>query len=137
LRKLAGPTIEFLGQLSNQAITELYSQCKAFVFPGIEDFGITPLEAMASGAPVIAYAEGGALETVTEQTGVFFRPQTKESLISAILKIEQAEVSFVEEACRARAAGFSRKRFQNEFMNAIREAWVSAGKNLELLSGSF
>lgn len=137
LRKLAGPRIEFLGQLSNQAITELYSQCKAFVFPGIEDFGITPLEAMASGAPVIAYAEGGALETVTERTGVFFSPQTKEALMNAILKVERGDVSFIEADSRARAEEFSRKRFQKEFMDAIREAWVTAGKDLALLPEGF
>jgi glycosyltransferase involved in cell wall biosynthesis len=64
IAKLAGPTVELLGNLSNDAIADLYSKCKAFVFPGKEDFGITPLEAMAAGAPVIAFGEGGVIESV-------------------------------------------------------------------------
>lgn len=129
LRKLAGPTIEFMGQLSNDAITDLYSRCKAFVFPGLEDFGITPLEAMASGAPVIAYGEGGAAETVTEKAGVLFRPQTVEALVEAIEKVERGETGYSEADARARAREFSRERFQTEFVAAVREAWASAGKD--------
>jgi glycosyltransferase involved in cell wall biosynthesis len=133
LRKLAGPTVDFLGQLSNQAIAELYSKCRAFVFPGVEDFGITPLEAMAAGSPVIAYAQGGALETVTSSTGIFFEEQTVEALMEAVQKIEKGEVSFSEEDCRARAAEFSRERFQQELAKAIREAWIVGGKDPALL----
>lgn len=129
LRKLAGPTVDFLGPLSNAAITELYSKCRAFLFPGVEDFGITPLEAMASGAPVIAYGEGGAAETVTEKTGLFFRPQSVEALMEAVLKVERHEVTFSAEECRARAAWFSKERFQKELLAAIREAWANAGKD--------
>lgn len=88
-KKIAGPTIEFLGPLSNSSIADLYAKCKAFVFPGKEDFGITPVEAMAAGCPVIAFGEGGAAETVTEETGVFFTPQTQEALIEAVMKIEK------------------------------------------------
>ena len=130
LRGIAGPTIEFLGARSNEEIAALYSTCKAFVFPGAEDFGITPLEAMCAGAPVIAFAEGGATETVTERTGVFFSPQTVESMMDAILKIEQGTVSIHESDCRARAAMFSRDRFQKELAAVIRQAWTAAGKNV-------
>jgi glycosyltransferase involved in cell wall biosynthesis len=130
LRALAGPTIEFLGALSNEEIAALYSTCKAFVFPGAEDFGITPLEAMCAGAPVIAFAEGGAMETVTERTGVFFSRQTVESLTEAILKIEKGTVSIHESDCRERAATFSRGRFQAELAAVIRQAWMAAGKNI-------
>ena len=129
LSKLAGPTIEFLGALSNSAITEFYSKCKAFVFPGLEDFGITPLEAMASGAPVIAYGEGGASESVTNKTGLFFRPQTVEALIEAVLKFENGEVKFSPQDCRVRAREFSKERFQHEFAGAVCDAWTEAGKD--------
>lgn len=130
LRGIAGPTIEFLGALSNEEIAALYSTCKAFVFPGAEDFGITPLEAMCAGAPVIAFAEGGATETVTERTGVFFASQTVESMTEAILKIEKETIVIHESDCRARAAMFSKGRFQAELAAVIRQTWTAAGKNI-------
>jgi len=129
LRKQAGPTVEFLGPRSNDVITDLYSKCRAFIFPGVEDFGITPLEAMASGAPVIAYGEGGAAETVSTKTGLFFRPQTVEALKEAVMKIENGVAQFSEIDCRARAAEFSRDRFQKELLAAVREAWLNSGKS--------
>ena len=134
LRRLAGPTVTFLGALPNDAIAELYSTCKAFVFPGAEDFGITPLEAMAAGAPVIAFEEGGAMETVTESTGVFFKPQTVEAIMEAVGKIESGAVKPTEAECRARANEFSVDRFQREIRSAIEDAWVSAGKNRAALT---
>ncbi len=129
LKKIAGPTIDFLGSLSNAAIADLYSKCRAFVFPGKDDFGITPVEAMASGAPVIAFGEGGACETVTPQTGVLFTPQTVEALMEAVQKIETGAVVFSEADCRTRAALFTRERFQREFVGVVREAWAAAGKD--------
>jgi glycosyltransferase involved in cell wall biosynthesis len=129
LKRLAGPTVELVGALSNAAIADLYSKCRAFVFPGVEDFGITPLEAMASGAPVIAYGEGGAAETVTEKTGLLFKPQTVEALMDAVNRVESGEARFDEAACRARAREFSKDRFQREFAAAIRDAWRKAGKD--------
>lgn len=129
LRKLAGPTIKMLGKLSNPEIADLYSSCRAFIFPGIEDFGITPLEAMASGAPVIAYGEGGAAETVTDQTGVLFRPQTVEALMDAVTAFARGDYKFQESDCRARAAQFTRARFQRELLGVIRETWRKKGKD--------
>jgi glycosyltransferase involved in cell wall biosynthesis len=129
LKKLAGPTIEFLGQLSNSSIVDLYSKCRAFIFPGVEDFGITPLEAMTTGAPVIAYREGGVAETVTEKTGVFFDSQTPEALIEAVQKMERGEVKLLESDCRQRAQQFTRERFQKNFLAAVRETWIQAGKD--------
>lgn len=129
LRKIAGPTVEFLGARSNDDVADLYSTCRAFIFPGAEDFGITPLEAMAAGAPVIAYGVGGALETVTPKTGLFFLPQTVDSIAAAIRKFEAGDVPVSEADCRARAAEFSRERFQREIATVIRETWASAGKD--------
>ncbi len=127
LRAIAGPTIRFLGSADDATVADLYSRCRAFVFPGVEDFGITPLEAMASGAPVIAFAEGGALETVTPETGVFFAEQTIDALQAAILKVEspgfQAGSMERESACRQRASHFEREAFKSSFA-----AKVEAGR---------
>ncbi len=133
LKKIAGPTIQFLGALSNEAIDDLYSKCRAFIFPGQEDFGITPLEAMASGAPVIAFGAGGALDTVTSETGILFTPQTIDGLVGAVQKLERGEVSFDEAKCRAQAAKFTRLNFQRELVALIRKTWVDKGKVLEPL----
>lgn len=120
LRALAGPTIEFLGSLDNDEIAQLYSSARAFIFPGIEDFGITPLEAMASGCPVIAYAEGGALETVRDGiTGLHFHEQTPGALADAIKRLESGNAHFDEHQIRSHAAQFSKARFQREFMDAV------------------
>lgn len=80
-QKMSGPNIKFTGRLSDEDLVKYYSECLAFIHPQEEDFGITPLEAMASGRPVIAYKKGGALETIIEgETGEFFYPQTVEAL---------------------------------------------------------
>ncbi len=85
LQALAGPNVEFLGRVSEEERRALYAGCRAFIFPGEEDFGIAPLEAMAAGRPVIAYAAGGALETVVAGvTGRFFYQQTVEAVMEAI-----------------------------------------------------
>ncbi|MBI2119608.1 MAG: glycosyltransferase [Elusimicrobia bacterium] len=87
LKKMAHKNIEFLGWKSNEELRWYYQHCKALIFPGTEDFGIVPLEAMACGTPVIAYAKGGALETIQEnKTGIFFKEKTPESLLQAIEK---------------------------------------------------
>lgn len=122
LIKNAGPTIQFLGNLPQDSVAKLYTQCKAFIFPGIEDFGITLLEAMAAGAPVIAFKGGGAQETVTEKTGIFFNTQTTESLCNAILQIEGSYFQLNQEESRRRAQEFSRQRFQKEFQQAVDKA---------------
>jgi glycosyltransferase involved in cell wall biosynthesis len=120
--RLHARNIEFVKNPDNEKIERLYSECKAFVFPGKEDFGITPLEAMASGAPVIAYGEGGACETLTPATGILYRPQTVEALQEAVLEIETGRRYFQEENCRKRAAFFTETRFKQEFLTVVQEA---------------
>jgi glycosyltransferase involved in cell wall biosynthesis len=89
LRALAKSNIEFLGPLSDEAKAEVYSQAIAFIHPQFEDFGITAVESMAAGRPVIAYAAGGALETVVDGvTGKFFTEQNWESLLDTVLNFE-------------------------------------------------
>lgn len=118
LKKIAKSNIEFLGDLSDKDRNHYLSRCKAFLYPQIEDFGITALEAMASGRPVIAYAGGGALETVKEgETGTFFEEQTWESLAHKILRFD-SEV-FDSKKIREHARQFDENVFRQKINNFI------------------
>lgn len=128
LRAMAGPTIQFLGGgLSNAEVAQWLARCKAFVFAGEEDFGITLVEAQAAGAPVIAFAGGGALESVTERTGVFFQEQTVEALQAAVERFESGAIQIREEDCRAQAENFTKERFQAALKVEILKAFTAAG----------
>lgn len=116
LRRMAGPTVEVMGRQSESVIRESYARCRALVFPGEEDFGIVPVEAMASGRPVIAYGRGGALETVVDgRTGLFFDEQTEESLLAAVQRFEQVEDTFDPAEIRRHASAFDREVFKDRF----------------------
>ena len=118
LRTLAGPTVRFLGRIPDDALGSLLARCRAFLFPGMEDFGIAPVEAMASGRPVIAYAGGGALETVVEGvTGTFFAEQTPLSLAEAVRRFEAS--AFDPGAIRAHARLFDVSVFKAGMRAAI------------------
>jgi glycosyltransferase involved in cell wall biosynthesis len=123
LRRLAkgAAHIEFHGGLSNESLGELYRKAKAFLFPGLEDFGITPLESLYNGRPVIAYGRGGLLDTVTEETGLFFREQTVESLVEAVERFEREGARFQPEACRRRALEFTREHFRERYGSFLAE----------------
>ena len=122
LARLAGPDVRLLGWQSDEAIRDHLRRCKALLFPGEEDFGIVPVEAMACGTPVIALGKGGATETVVPRhapggaapTGVWFADQSVECLAEAIVAFERAERDFDPVAIRRRAEGFSLKRFEAE-----------------------
>lgn len=106
LKKIAGETVQILGWQSDEVVREYYRKCSALIFPGEEDFGMTPLEAQACGRPVIAYKKGGALETVIDgKTGVFFEEQTVESLICGIQKLQSINID--KNVCRKNAEKFS------------------------------
>ena len=120
LRALAGPTVEFLGRLPDAEVTDLYAHCRAFLFPGEEDFGIAPLEAMASGRPVIAYGAGGALETVVPgTTGLYFPDPTPESLIDALNRFDP--VVFDPHAIAAHAGQFDVRVFQSRLRRLVED----------------
>jgi glycosyltransferase involved in cell wall biosynthesis len=110
LEKIAGPSIRFLGRQSDEAVARHAARCRALLFPGEEDFGMTPLEVNAAGRPVIAFRAGGALETVIEgRTGIFFDQPIAESLVQAIKDFESHSWNFDE--LRAHAAKFDRTVF--------------------------
>ncbi|MBI4100750.1 glycosyltransferase [Candidatus Microgenomates bacterium] len=123
LKKLAGPTIEFLGEVNDEEKNELLANCRAFIFPAEEeDFGIAPVEAMSFGKPVIALRSGGVVESVMEgKTGTFFDKPEVESLIEAIKRFNQ--LSFEPEDCIAQAQKFSKERFKKEIKEFIEDEW--------------
>jgi len=119
LESLAGPQVEFLGEISNQKKKELFSTCKAYLFTSDnEDFGIVSLEAQACGAPVVASAVGGGGETVLDaQTGVLFPKMTASSVASALRRLQGLKIS--SSACRAHARNYTPQAFQEKIKNFI------------------
>lgn len=110
LEALAGPTVEFLGRRDDEEVADLYARCRALLFPGYEDFGITPVEAQAAGRPVVAYGKGGATETIIDgETGVLFSSQTAEALAEAMERLERT--SWNPAACRTSAERFDADQF--------------------------
>lgn len=130
LKKLAGPTVQILGSQPVSELRRLYAGCRALLFPGEEDFGIVPVEAMASGRPVIAFGRGGARDTVVDGvTGFFYSEPGAAALEAAILRFESEEGRFDSKVIAAHAAKFSGARFRAEMegfvarkMAAFREA---------------
>jgi glycosyltransferase involved in cell wall biosynthesis len=133
LRKLAKPSrnIKFLGQVSDEKLIHLYQNAKAVIFPQIEDYGLVPLEAQASGTPVIAFNKGGAKETVkNNQTGIFFNHQTPTSLLRAITIFESRNHQITPQKCFKNALKFSQDRFVEEFHDKVNKLWLNHQKNL-------
>jgi glycosyltransferase involved in cell wall biosynthesis len=130
LKSIAGPTIRFMGRLSDEEVLHYYAHCRAFLLPGEEDFGITPLEAQSSGRPVIAYAAGGALASVIENvTGTFFQKQTVESLVEVLESFDERR--FDPQTIRNHALEFDKPRFHRRILQFI-EAKMSEGKTRDL-----
>ncbi len=118
LQKLAGPTVEFVGSLTDDELVKYYKNCRALIFPGVEDFGLTVVEAQGFGKPVIAFGGGGALETIkTGKTGLFFDQQTKKSLVDA-LKVFR-KMTFDPKDSRKQAERFSHEKFKAEFLKLV------------------
>ena len=119
LREKAGPTVEFVGEVGNRELSDLYGQAKALIFASEdEDFGIMPVEAQVNGTPVIAFRSGGVKETVIEnKTGIFFDELNTESLTAAVRSFRMK--NFKAEDCRDNAKRFSQARFNKEIINFI------------------
>lgn len=112
--------IDFLGNLSDEMVVKVLAGCKALIIPGIEDFGLTSLEAQALGKPVIAYKEGGALETIVEyKTGVLFNDQTVDCLKTALKDFKTTD--FSPDYCRKNATHFGKENFLKNFRQAVND----------------
>jgi glycosyltransferase involved in cell wall biosynthesis len=124
LKALAGPTVEFLGYVPDDAMPDLMARCKAFIFPGLEDFGITPVQAQAAGRPVIAFAGGGALDTVVPgKTGVLFDEMTIDSLSVALASFDV--YAYDPAVIRAHAETFDTAVFRAQLTTYIDRAWAT------------
>lgn len=129
LKMKAKKNITFLGHIPEEDIPQLYAQAKALIFPQIEDFGITPLESMATGRPVIAYKEGGALETVKEGvTGVFFKEQNAIGIVQAVHEFERNYKKFSPEEIQKHAMKFSMEIFKEKFLHYVEDMWSQFNK---------
>ena len=135
LRSLAGPDVQLLGWQPDEVIRDHLRRCKALLFPGEEDYGIVPVEAMACGTPVIAFGRGGATETVvpwnqgnSAPTGIWFEDQTPESLAEAILDFERVVDDFDPQTIRQRAETFSLKRFEDNLFGYVAEVLSGAAR---------
>lgn len=121
LKKMAGPNIEFAGLVAEKNLPNYFAHCRAFIFPQEEDFGISAVEAMAAGRPVIAYRGGGALEIVEEgKTGLFFNEQTPEALIGALKKFNPAD--FSARYIRRQAERFDKEVFKKKIKKIVAQS---------------
>lgn len=117
LKSISNTNIKFLGDLSREKVITHMQQARGFIFPGVEDFGITPLESLASGTPVIALKAGGVLETLNEETAFFFKTPTSHALEQAIIQFEKE--NFKVENLFLRSEEFSKEIFKNKIINFL------------------
>jgi len=128
LKRLAGPTIEFTGSISDNQLISLYQYCQALIMPQQEDFGIVSVEAQASGKPVIAFKAGGALDTVIhKKTGIFFKKPTVDSLIQAMK--EFTSYQWDKQYIMSHGQNFDKKHFKQKFKKLVEEQWQKHKKN--------
>jgi len=128
LQAIAGPNVTFLGRQPDEVLRDHYRRCRFLIFPGEEDYGIVPVEAMACGTPVIAYGRGGATETVLENvSGVFFHEQSEQSLLEAVEKA--AGHSWDRAAIRARAECFDTRQFLAGLQRIVSEECGNSPEN--------
>ena len=126
LKSISGPKTRFLGRVDASTLRRSYARCRALLYPGVEDFGIIPLEAMASGKPVIALGRGGVLDTVVDRkTGILFEEESADALAAAIECFEREERTFDPVAARARAEMFSVDSFKTNMRALINSALLT------------
>lgn len=131
LKALASPSVEFCGHVPDQDLREIYAGCRALLMPGEEDFGMTAVEALASGKPIIAFARGGVMEIVPRENptgGVFFDKPDADNLASALLRFEAVEPSIQPKALQAHAARYSEHEFQRNFSAILAHCGVDLGQ---------
>lgn len=125
IKAMAGVNIRLLGQQSDAVVTDYMQRCKGFIFPAEEDFGITPVEAQAAGAPVIAFGRGGVVETVIHgKTGVLFPEQTVDSLVQTVKSFEMGMYELNRDNLRHQAEQFSIKHFHEQFRTCIEQTYT-------------
>lgn len=136
LRRRSGPNVQFLGPVSREVIIDHLGRAQSLILPGVEDFGITPLEAMALGTPVVALGTGGVRDSVVPgTTGIFFETASVDSLRGALSEVERRH--WDREAIRAHAATFSRQRFQREMLAELEQvAGADAGVGSRVSEGA-
>ncbi len=123
IKSLSPPNVEIIGHQPFKKLQEYYSKAKALIYPQVEDFGITAVEAMASGTPVIAFGKGGALETVREfETGLFFYEQTPDAIVDAVKKFEKMIDRFDPLKIRKHSFNFSSERFRKSYKTFVENA---------------
>jgi glycosyltransferase involved in cell wall biosynthesis len=126
LRAQARGNVRLLGRQPFSVVRQRQQTCRALVFPGVEDFGLVPVEAMAAGAPVIAFGRGGALETVIDGVaGCLFSQQTVEALKAAVMRVESGALCVNPNALHAHAQRFDTARFERRMRAVIDAAWAS------------
>lgn len=131
LKRIARSNISFLGQLTDEEVLRYYQRCLALIFPSHEDLGLVPLEAQACGRPVIAYRNGGALETVLEGvTGEFFPEQEPQSLVDLVRKFDPLKYDC--RLCRKQAERFNLDIFKRKFKEFTEKAWENYSKNISI-----
>jgi glycosyltransferase involved in cell wall biosynthesis len=135
LRSMAAPNVELLGRLPTPEVREHMQRARAFLFAGIEDFGIVMAEAQACGTPVIAFGNGGAAEIVRGEsaphpTGILFGEQTADAVLQAIGRFEQDPARFAPGSCRENAMRFDRSRFRSRFEELLRSHWEHFSREL-------
>jgi len=113
------PNIKIIIKPKDEEVPELYQNARALIFPGLEDFGITPLESLAAKTPVIAYSKGGILDTITSETGITFNEQSVDCLESALLSFIKKEQSFNLNECSNRAQLFTKNQFKSSFQSLV------------------
>lgn len=122
-KKIAGKTVDIVGGVSERTLIQYYKECKALIFPGVEDFGLVMVEALSFGKPVIAYKAGGALEIVTEgKTGAFFTKQNVTSLVNTLKLFDKG--GYNRKDCIASSKRFTKKGFMSQLNKTIKELTI-------------